>query len=149
MTHIIDVQYATDCAGLPEKEQFRLWADAVLQSIDVVSELSIRVVDEQESAALNEKWRNKNGPTNVLSFPADVPGEVQPRPLGDIVVCAPVIAREAVEQGKLLNAHWAHVLIHGTLHLLGYDHIEGQQAQIMESLEIDILNKLEINNPYT
>jgi len=148
VAHIIEVQYALDCAGLPGEEQLILWANTALQDIDIVSELSIRIVGEAESAGLNKKWRNKLGPTNVLSFPADMAEEVQPRPLGDLVVCAPVVIREAIEQGKLINAHWAHILIHGTLHLLGYDHIEEPQAQLMEALEIDILNKLEIDNPY-
>jgi probable rRNA maturation factor len=146
--HIIDIQYAIDDVGLPDKEQLSLWANAALHDVDTISELSIRIVDETEGAQLNEEWRKKKGPTNVLSFPAELAEEVQPSLLGDIVICAPIIAREASEQGKLLHAHWAHMVIHGTLHLLGYDHIEGAQAEIMESLEIDILNKLDIDNPY-
>ena len=148
MTHIIDVQYAIDDADLPDHEQFTLWVNAALQDVDTASELSLRIVDETEGARLNEEWRKKSGPTNVLSFPAELAEEIRPRFLGDIVICAPIIAREASEQGKPLHSHWSHMVIHGTLHLLGYDHIEGRQAEIMESLEIDILNKLDINNPY-
>ena len=149
MTHIIDVQYAIDdAAGLPDNEQLTLWANAALQDVVTASELSLRIVDETEGAQLNEEWRKKSGPTNVLSFPAELGEEIRPRLLGDIVICAPIIAREASEQGKSLHAHWAHMVIHGTLHLLGYDHIEGRQAEIMEALEINILNKLDINNPY-
>lgn len=148
MTHIIDVQLAVDRAAIPAKEQLALWANAALQDVDTPSELTIRIVDETEAAQLNEKWRKKIGPTNVLSFPAHVAEEIQPRLLGDIVICAAVVAREAAQQDKLLNAHWAHMVIHGTLHLLGYDHTEVQQSETMESLEINILNKLNIGNPY-
>ena len=149
MAHIIDVQLAVDSsANLPANDQLALWVNAALQDVDTPSELTIRIVDETEGAQLNEKWRKKIGPTNVLSFPAQVAEEIQPKLLGDIVICAAVVAREATQQEKLLSAHWAHMVIHGTLHLLGYDHIEGRQAEIMEALEINILNKLDINNPY-
>lgn len=133
---------------LPAKDQLALWANAALQDVDTPSELTIRIVDETEGAQLNEKWRKKIGPTNVLSFPAQVAEEIQPKLLGDIVICAAVVAREATQQEKLLSAHWAHMVIHGTLHLLGYDHTEVQQSETMESLEINILNKLNIGNPY-
>ncbi len=148
MTHVIDIQLATNEALLPDNELLTLWASTALQNIDTASELTIRIVDETESALLNEKWRKKDGPTNVLSFPAQVADEISPKLLGDIVICAPVVINEAMQQRKVLDAHWAHMVIHGTLHLLGYDHIGEQQAKIMESLEIDILNKLDIDNPY-
>jgi len=148
VTHVIEIQLATNEAALPDNEQITLWANTALGNTNIPSELSIRIVDETEGAQLNEKWRNINGPTNVLSFPAQVADEIRPKMLGDIVICAPVVIKEAAEQGKVLDSHWAHMIIHGTLHLLGYDHIEGQQARIMESLEIDILNKLDIDNPY-
>ena len=149
MTHTIDVQLAVDKAQVPDTEQITLWAIAALDGVDTDSELSVRVVDEEEGAQLNEKWRKKSDPTNVLSFPAEVGEEIQPKPLGDIVICAPVVAREAREQGKAPEAHWAHMVIHGTLHLLGYDHIDNKEAERMESLEIEILNTLDLDNPYT
>ena len=146
--HIVNVQYALDKTGLPDDEKLTLWANAALENVEPLAELSIRIVDEVEGAQLNEKWSEKSGPTNVLSFPLDVAKEVEPRLLGDIVICAPLISREATEQGKLEDAHWAHMVVHGTLHLLGYDHIERSEMKIMESLEIEILDKLNINNPY-
>ena len=97
---------------------------------------------------LNEKWSEKTGPTNVLSFPAESNHEILPKLLGDVVICAPIIAKEAEQQGKTVNNHWAHMVIHGALHLLGYDHINREDAKAMESLEIEVLNKLEIENPY-
>ncbi|MFT5131574.1 MAG: putative rRNA maturation factor [Gammaproteobacteria bacterium] len=149
MIHTVDVQYGIDGPDLPKRTQVTLWANAALQNIDTAVELSIRIVDELEGTQLNEQWSKKTGPTNVLSFPFEGNEEMQPKLLGDVVLCAPVIAREAFEQDKSVDAHWAHMIIHGTLHLLGYDHIEGQQIEIMESLEIKILNKLNFNNPYT
>ena len=149
MIHTVDVQFAVDKAKVPDAEQFTVWANAALASVDTDSELTIRVVDETEGSQLNEAWREKNGPTNVLSFPAELAEEIQPKLLGDIVICAPVVAREASEQGKTAEAHWAHMVIHGTLHLLGYDHIDNMDAERMESLEIEILNKLDLDNPYT
>jgi probable rRNA maturation factor len=149
VTHTIDVQLAIDDANVPENNQLTLWANSALREVDINSELTIRIVDEVEGTRLNEEWRKKNGATNVLSFPADVTDKIQPKFLGDIVICAPIVAREANEQGKLIDAHWAHMVIHGTLHLLGYDHIDRQEAERMESLEIDILNTLNLDNPYT
>ncbi len=149
MTHIIDVQLAIDGSNIPDENQIALWANTALEESDSESELTIRIVDEEEGTHLNEEWSKKNGPTNVLSFPAEVTADIQPKLLGDIVICAPIVAEEARKQGKLLNAHWAHMVIHGTLHLLGYDHMEEQEAERMESLEIEILNTLHIDNPYT
>ncbi len=149
MTHIIDVQYALEESGLPTVEQLTQWVNTALQELDTAVELTIRIVDKAEGTQINEHWCKKNGPTNVLSFPADTGMEIQPRLLGDIVLCAPVISREADEQGKTVSAHWAHMVIHGTLHLLGYDHRETQQAETMESVEINILKELDIDNPYT
>ena len=148
MTHIIDIQYALDETGLPDKNQIAHWANAALQNIDTDVELTVRIVDAVEGTQLNEQWRKKHGASNVLSFPVETAVDMQPRLLGDIVICAPIIAREAGEQGKLVVAHWAHMVIHGTLHLLGYDHIEAQQTEIMESLEIEILKNLDIDDPY-
>ena len=111
-------------------------------------ELSIRITDPEEISELNQTYRNKTGATNVLSFPAELPKELQLPLLGDLVICAPVVEDEARQQGKALQAHWAHMVIHGTLHLLGYDHVEDAEAQMMEKLEIDILASLQFPNPY-
>jgi probable rRNA maturation factor len=112
------------------------------------TEVSLRIVDAAESAALNQRYRGKAGPTNVLSFPADLPPGVPLAHLGDIVVCAPVVRDEAREQGKAAEAHWAHMLIHGTLHLVGYDHIAEADARRMEALESRVLADLGWPCPY-
>lgn len=132
----------------PTAAQFELWVETVL--VDQVRdiELVIRIVDELESAALNEQYRHKVGPTNVLSFPVELPEGVDTPLLGDLVICAPVVVREAQEQNKLVHDHWAHLVIHGVLHLLGFDHIEDQPAEQMEAEEVFVLKKLSINNPY-
>ena len=108
----------------------------------------MRIVDEQESAELNEQYRHKQGPTNILSFPVEVPDGIELNLLGDLVVCAPILEKEALEQHKALADHWAHIIVHGVLHLLGYDHIDETEAELMENKEITILNKLTIKNPY-
>jgi len=132
----------------PTAAQFELWVETVLDDQVSDIELVIRIVDEPESAALNEQYRHKVGPTNVLSFPVELPEGVETPLLGDLVICAPVVVREAQEQNKLVEDHWAHLVIHGVLHLLGFDHIEDQQAEQMEAEEIFVLKKLSINNPY-
>jgi len=144
----IELQRLCHVDNEPSLDQFKLWVEAVLgdQSNDI--ELVIRVVDEPESAALNEQYRHKSGPTNILSFPVELPVGFETPLLGDLVICAPVVVREAGEQKKLVNDHWAHIVIHGVLHLLGFDHIEDQQAERMEAEEIAVLQKLSINNPY-
>jgi len=108
----------------------------------------VRLVDIAEMKTLNETYRDKAGPTNVLSFPSDLPDDLQLPLLGDIVICAPVVRAEAAEQGKNLTAHWAHMTIHGTLHLLGYDHIAEEEAAAMEALESAILKRLDYPCPY-
>lgn len=148
MNVIIDLQQATD-ADVPSEQQFQRWASAALAEVNEDCELSIRLVDETESAELNNDYRGKNYPTNVLSFPFESPVPLEPILLGDLVLCVPVVEREAAEQEKTINDHWAHLIVHGCLHLLGYDHIEDDEAELMESLEIKILQKLDINNPYT
>ena len=149
MTLDLDLQIAIDLPGLPTESDFRRWAEAALAGADHArdAELTIRVVNEAEGAALNEAYRHKPGPTNVLSFPFAAPPEVESALLGDIVICAPVVLREAVVQGKTPEAHWAHLVAHGVLHLLGYDHDEAQ-ADAMESLEIRILAGLGYPDPY-
>jgi probable rRNA maturation factor len=147
----LDVQYAVVVTDLPSVDQLQLWVDHALNFINEVQdspELTLRIVDEIEGRELNHQWRNRDYATNVLSFPFDCPPEVPLNLLGDIVICAPVVAREAQEQHKLLQAHWAHLVIHGVLHLLGYDHLTDDEAQEMEALEIAILQQLNYSNPY-
>lgn len=149
MSLILDVQQAVDMAGLPDAEQLRRWAEAALVASDDERELTVRIVDEAESAALNAAYRHKQGPTNVLSFPFEAPiPEVDTGLLGDVVLCAPVVVREAASQGKSPEAHWAHLVIHGVLHLQGHDHQQAEQALAMERLEIRILNELGYPDPY-
>lgn len=143
----LDIQRASTAAELPDDESFRRWAGLALQDRPG-HELTIRLVDEEESQTLNREYRHKDYPTNVLSFPADLPPELNIPLLGDLVICAPVVAREAQEQEKPLQAHWAHMVIHGCLHLIGYDHMEDAQAEEMESLERQLLAQLGIADPY-
>lgn len=133
----------------PGDDDFRQWCELALRQRSADSELTIRLVDEAEGRELNCTWRQKDYATNVLSFPADVPDEFLDIPLlGDLVICVPVVAREAAEQGKPLMAHWAHLVIHGCLHLLGYDHIEDTEAEEMEDLERQLLAELGHPDPY-
>jgi probable rRNA maturation factor len=145
MLHV-DVDNASSSRNTPEEDQFRRWAEAAAQREG--AEVAIRIVDEAESAELNRTYRHKSGPTNVLSFPFEVPEGVPNELLGDLVICAAVVEREAEEQGKSLEAHWAHMVVHGMLHLQGYDHIEDSEAEAMEAEEIVILAKLGFQNPY-
>ena len=144
----IDVQYATDWPDLPDEKKIRQWVETALKDLKENAELTIRIVDEEEGTQLNEQWRKSNGPTNVLSFAHDGVKVIAPELLGDIIICAPVVDREATEQNKNNQAHWAHMVVHGILHLNGFDHINPEDADRMESLEIKILEKLNINNPY-
>lgn len=144
----IEIQTVFESAGQPDQHQIQLWIDTALDDCDQDTEIVVRIVDEQESAELNEQYRHKPGPTNILSFPADLPEGIELDLLGDLVICAPVMEKEALEQNKILAHHWAHIIVHGVLHLLGYDHLDETQAELMESKEIVILNKLHINNPY-
>ena len=151
-THI-DIQSAT-AEPVPDEEDIRSWVAAALAIHSdnnppvTEAELSIRLVDSAEMAELNQNYRNKNGDTNVLSFPADLPPELNLNLLGDIVICAPVVLREAAQQHKTTRAHWAHMTVHGTLHLLGYDHIEDHEANQMEALESAALARLGFACPY-
>ena len=148
MNHI-EVQTVFESPGQPDQAQIQLWIDTALDDYGQDSEIVVRIVDEQESAELNEQYRNKSGPTNILSFPVDLPDGIELSLLGDLVICAPVLEKEALEQNKILEHHWAHIIVHGVLHLLGYDHIDDAEAELMENKEIAILNKLQIKNPYT
>jgi probable rRNA maturation factor len=145
MIHV-DIENASTAQNLPADEHFRRWAEAAARRED--AEVAIRIVDEAESAELNATYRHKSGPTNVLSFPFEVPEGVPNTLLGDLVICAGVVEREAGEQGKPLEAHWAHMVVHGMLHLQGYDHIEDREAEVMEAEEIAILSDLGFSNPY-
>jgi probable rRNA maturation factor len=146
----LDIQLACDDAqGIPKPEIIAGWARAALAGEREQSELSIRVVDAEEGKALNLEYRGKDYPTNVLSFPAEIPAYVELPLLGDIVICASVVAEEAAGQGKSLDAHWAHLVVHGVLHLLGYDHTENTQAELMEARERTILAGLGFADPYT
>ncbi|MEX6503401.1 rRNA maturation RNase YbeY [Pseudomonas zhanjiangensis] len=145
----LDLQLASQAGQLPSQAQFHAWCELALRQRSADSELTIRLVDEAEGRELNRTYRQRDYATNVLSFPADVPDEMLDIPLlGDLVICAPVVAREAGEQGKSLEAHWAHLVIHGCLHLLGYDHIEDAEAEEMEALERTLLAELGHPDPY-
>ena len=146
---IIDLQIAcqhTD--NLPTETQIQQWANAAIRPQTLEPEITIRIVDEAESHDLNLTYRGKDKPTNVLSFPFECPDEVELPLLGDLVICCQVVEREATEQGKPLEAHWAHMVVHGCLHLLGYDHIEDDEAEEMESLETEIMSSLGFADPY-
>ena len=148
MSVTVDIQQEAE--GGPDEDDIRHWIEAVLaaeaRTDDV--ELTVRIVDEAEMAELNRRYRHMTGPTNILSFPFEAPPGVDLNLLGDLVVAAPVVQREAREQGKTETAHWAHMIVHGTLHLLGYDHLEAAEAEDMEAREIRILQALGYSNPY-
>ena len=145
----VDLQIATEnLEGLPTEEQIVQWATAAVQPEGDEVEMTVRIVDEAESHELNLTYRGKDRPTNVLSFPFECPDEVELPLLGDLVICRQVVEREAAEQDKPLMAHWAHMVVHGSLHLLGYDHIEDDEAEEMESLETQIMQGLGFDDPY-
>jgi probable rRNA maturation factor len=149
MTYQIDIESNSQSQQIPTLVELERWISAALQSQDFEdAEVSVYIVDENEGQELNAQYRSKDYPTNVLSFPADIAEEVGIPLLGDLVVCAPVVEREAQEQGKTLQAHWAHMLIHGTLHLLGFDHIDDDEAEAMETLETQIVTGLGYPAPY-
>lgn len=143
----LDVQYAESQDEPPSRQQLEQWANlALCDDRDV--EVSIRIVGEVESRELNYTYRGKDSATNVLSFPMDMPEEFGINVLGDLAICAPVVAREAIEQNKSLEAHWAHMVIHGMLHLQGYDHITDADADEMETIEIRLMQQLNFPDPY-
>ncbi|MCL7461183.1 rRNA maturation RNase YbeY [Pseudomonas sp. NW5] len=145
----LDLQLASQHKDLPDHAQLLAWCTLALRQRSAPSELTIRIVDEDEGRELNRTWRGKDYATNVLSFPADIPEGLLDIPLlGDLVICAPVVQREAAEQGKALTAHWAHLVIHGCLHLLGYDHLDDDEAEEMEGLERQLLAELGYPDPY-
>ena len=144
----IEVQYALRDPSLPGEKDFSKWAAAVESKIHATDEVALRVVGQQEITRLNERYRKKSQPTNVLSFPADLPAQITLSFLGDIIICAPMVVKEADQQHKTHASHWAHMAVHGILHLQGYDHGNDQEAAEMENLEIEILNRLGFANPY-
>lgn len=147
----VNVGYAATRKGVPTSASFRQWVEAALRGAKrrKATELSIRIVDAKEGRQLNRDYRGKDYATNVLSFPIELPPGVKLPLIGDLVICAPVVAREAAEQDKLARHHWAHMTVHGVLHLLGYDHIDDAEAEEMEALETRILAGLGIDDPYT
>ena len=150
---VVTVQNVAGGTGVPAAGEIRKWARAALTA-DVRGELTVRIVAEHESAELNARYRGKAGPTNVLSFPAGAAGEPPAAagellPFGDLVICAAVVEREAREQGKRPAAHWAHMVVHGALHLQGYDHENSRDARSMEARERALLNELGFPDPYS
>jgi probable rRNA maturation factor len=144
----VDIQYGENIESVPSDDEVTGWVRLVLQHQRCSASVSVRFVDEGEITSLNNQYRKHKESTNVLSFPCDLSDECGMRILGDIVVCEPVVNREALEQGKNQRAHWAHIVIHGLLHLLGFDHIDGQQAEEMECLEVSLLREIKVGNPY-
>ena len=147
----INFQYAIqkNAYPLPLEEKLLQWITITLADQHANNaEMTVRIVGNNEMSTLNYQFRRKRGPTNVLSFPADLPEGIDMPLLGDIVICADVVEHEALAQHKTLDAHWAHLVIHGILHLLGYDHTDGTTAQRMETLEITLLARLGFENPY-
>lgn len=148
MAIILDLQLASDAPDLPSAQQLQQWLDAAILPFQIDAELTVRIVDNSESQQLNRTYRGKDKPTNVLSFPFQCPPGIELPLLGDLVICAPVVQQEALEQGKSLTAHWAHMIVHGSLHLLGFDHINDDDATQMEAEEVTILQQLGFTNPY-
>jgi probable rRNA maturation factor len=143
----VEIQLAEDTGQVPDPQKLTQWAQ-VAQESDAPIPMVIRIVGEAEGRELNQGYRGKDYATNVLSFPFEAPEEIEEAYLGDLVICAPVVRREALEQGKEAEAHWAHMVVHGTLHLRGYDHLEQNEAERMEMLEKQIMARLGYTNPY-
>lgn len=148
MSITLDLQLASSDSNLPSEAQFQQWLEAAVLPFQADAEVTVRIVDSAESQQLNSRYRAKDKPTNVLSFPFQCPPGIELPLLGDLVICAAVVAEEATEQGKALEAHWAHMVVHGCLHLLGFDHINDDDAAEMEAEEIQILQQLGMTNPY-
>ena len=148
MTNELEIQRVFTAGETPDDEQFHDWFGLFSKQLHVKGSLVIRLVDEAESQQLNLSYRGKDSSTNVLSFPFEAPANIEDNHIGDLVICVSVVNREAMAQNKPQNHHWAHIVLHGILHLLGYDHIDDDEATKMEQMEIDLLNKLGIGNPY-
>lgn len=151
----VDIQVASTVGNVPSEAAMQSWVQEVINELSVAGdcEVSIRVVDEEEGRELNKQYRDKDQATNVLSFPADeatiasLPADL-PQLLGDIVICSPVVEKEASAQRKTTASHWAHLLVHGTLHLLGHDHENDADAEAMEAIETRILRRRGVADPY-
>jgi len=153
MTINIYLNNDNDYKDTPSLEKLKLWITktlviAPIKATPTQQAITITLSDNEQSAALNKTYRNKVGPTNILSFPEETIPGFKTESLGDLIICVPLIIEEAKQQNKTLEAHWAHLTIHGTLHLLGYDHIIETEAEEMEGLEVAILAKFNISNPY-
>jgi len=145
----LDLQIASESGeGLPSSELFLSWLTSAISPFQKEAEVTIRIVDEKESHQLNYQYRGKDKATNVLSFPFEAPPEIEINLLGDLVICRQIVEHEAIEQNTTQFAHWAHMVVHGSLHLLGYDHIQDDEAEEMESLETEILLKMGFQDPY-
>lgn len=145
----LDLQLAVENEqGLPTEQDIQLWLDKAIPPFQENAELTVRIVDTKESHQLNHDYRGKDKPTNVLSFPFEAPPGMELDLLGDLIICRQVVEKEAEEQNKPLLAHWAHMVVHGSLHLLGYDHIEDDEAEEMESLETEIMQTMGFEDPY-
>ncbi|WP_139684621.1 rRNA maturation RNase YbeY [Vibrio tasmaniensis] len=145
----LDLQLAVESEqGLPTEQDIQLWLDKTIPQFQENAELTVRIVDTEESHQLNHDYRGKDKPTNVLSFPFEAPPGMELDLLGDLIICRQVVEKEAEEQSKPLLAHWAHMVVHGSLHLLGYDHIEDDEAEEMESLETEIMQTMGFEDPY-
>lgn len=150
----LDLQIEFEGDDLPDFDTLNLWVTTALMGLKDQADLSIVIVDSEQSQALNLDYRGKDKPTNVLSFPFEAPEELahvqeeMGNLIGDLVICAPVVIAEAKQQNKPVMHHWAHMVVHGCLHLLGYDHIKNDEADVMEEMERQILAKLQINDPY-
>ena len=143
----LDLQCVTD-ESVPDDRAFEHWVAAALAGRRDDWEVAIRLIDAPESQALNRDYRGRDRPTNVLSFPAALPEGVTLPLLGDLAICAPIVLREAREQGKTAEAHWAHLTVHGVLHLLGFDHMDSVEAETMEAEERGIMAQLGYDDPY-
>lgn len=148
MTTTVDLQLACEFDNLPSAEQFQRWAALVLDELKPYSEITIRISDTEESQSLNHSYRGKDKPTNVLSFEFDAPPGVELPLVGDLIICPEVVYRESLEQQKSFHDHFAHMVVHGCLHLLGYDHINDADAQEMEAIEKRLLATIDISDPY-
>jgi len=149
MSIILDLQLASEnLQDLPDEASIITWLECIVKRFQDDAEVTVRIVDEAESQQLNNDYRGKDKPTNVLSFPFEVPEGIELDLLGDLLICKQVVEQEALAQQKPLNSHWAHMVIHGTLHLLGYDHIIDDEADVMESLETEIMLELQFEDPY-
>ncbi|RRS10535.1 rRNA maturation RNase YbeY [Pseudoalteromonas sp. J010] len=148
MDLMLDLQVACEFDNLPSEAQFQVWAEHALTQFRKEAELTIRIADEQESQELNSQYRGKDKPTNVLSFPFDAPPGIELPLIGDLIICPQVVYQESVEQEKTFHDHFAHMVIHGCLHLLGFDHINEKDAVEMETIEKQILASLHIADPY-